>query len=83
MRVGGGKLLSDQAIVQASKLEVSRFRLSLCPTFLIELSSYSKSRLTGDTYLRKTKSLLDHFKPSLARDRLFVIVIFVHSLQDG
>jgi hypothetical protein len=46
--------------------------------FFIELSSYSKSRLTDDTYLRKTKSLLDHFKPSLARDRLFVIVVFVH-----
>ena len=45
------------------------------------LSNYlhtQKSRLTDDTYLGKTKSLLDHFKPSLARDRLFVIVIFVH-----
>lgn len=57
------------------------FVYRFCSTFFIELSSYSKSRLTDDTYLRKTKSLLDHFKPSLARDRLFVIVIFVHSLQ--
>ncbi len=79
-----GKLLCTIRSSNLFKHRNSRlvnFVYRFCSTFLIELSSYSKSRLTDDTYLRKTKSLLDHFKRSLARDRLFVIVIFVHPLQ--
>jgi len=64
--------------VQASKLEVSQFHLSLLFNLSYRIIFVLKVEINGLYYLRKTKSLLDHFKPSLARDPLFVIVIFVH-----